>query len=342
MPVRQWKKIQKVLHEQAETGGAVVTKSALISGLTGQCGWYLSQLLLDKGYRVHGLVRHVSSRASAVDQRVVIHEADLLDQGSLIRAMEAAEPDEVYNLASLSYVPVSWAEPVTVGDITGLGVTRMLEAVRQVNPKIRFYQANSSEMFGLAEIEPQNEQTPFRPRSPYGAAKLYAHSMTVNYRESYGIFACSGILFNHESPHRGKEFVTRKITLAVAKAKVDRRHKVRLGNLHAKRDWGYAADYTRAAWLMLQQEEPDDYVVATGETHSVREFAEAAFEHVGLEWQEHVEIDPTMLRPAEIWTLRGDATKARERLGWEPTVDFIGLVALMVDADLAAQGVTNA
>ncbi len=313
-------------------------KSALITGITGQDGSYLADFLVEKGYRVTGMIRRTSSanlwRVHHLHDKIQLVFGDLLDQNSLIAAIEAAEPDEVYNLAAQSFVPTSWNQPVLTGEFTALGVTRMLEAIRVVNPKIRFYQASSSEMFGKVRESPQNENTPFHPRSPYGVAKVYGHYLTVNYRESYGLFACSGILFNHESPRRGLEFVTRKITYAVARIKHGLQDKLRLGNLDASRDWGYAADYVKAMWLMLQQDEPDDYVVATGETHTVREFAERAFARVGLDWRDYVEVDPALMRPAEVDLLVGDATKARTRLGWKPTVTFEGLVNLMVDADM--------
>jgi len=318
-----------------------MSKSALITGVSGQDAFYLSELLLGKGYTVHGLVRHVARAQAMLDPRIVVHVGDLLDQQSLVRAIEESEPNEVYNLAAMSFVPASWAEPTVTGEITGLGVVRMLEAIRQVNPKIRFYQASSSEMFGNVVEEPQNEQTPFYPRSPYGVAKCYGHFITVNYRESYGIFACCGILYNHESPLRGLQFVTRKITDAAARIKAGRETVVRLGNLDVRRDWGFAGDYVRAMWMMLQQDEPDDYVVATGDSHTVEEFLTRAFRRAGLVAAEHLVLDPSLRRPAEVVALRGDASKARRRLGWEPTVDFAGLVDMMVDADLAAQGVAN-
>jgi GDPmannose 4,6-dehydratase len=315
-----------------------VAPRALITGITGQDGAYLAEFLLGKGYEVHGMVRRASTenfeRIAHLRERITLHQADLLDQLSLVILMREVRPQEVYNLAAQSFVPTSWLQPLLTGEYTALGVTRMLEAVRLVDPAIRFYQASSSEMFGKVQQEPQNEQTPFWPRSPYGVAKVYGHFITVNYRESYGIPACSGILFNHESPLRGKEFVTRKITDAVARIKEGLQEKLHLGNLDAKRDWGFAGDYVRAMWMMLQQDEPGDYVVATGVQHSVREFCELAFDHVGLRWEDHVEVDPRLLRPAEVYTLRGDATKARTVLGWEPTVEFGGLVGMMVDADL--------
>ena len=310
----------------------------LITGITGQDGAYLAQFLLDHGYEVHGMVRRASTesfeRIAHLREKVALHQADLLDQLSIVTLLQEIRPAEVYNLAAQSFVPTSWLQPLLTGEFTALGVTRVLEAIRLVDPKIRFYQASSSEMFGDVREEPQSEQTPFWPRSPYGVAKVYGHWITVNYRESYDIFACSGILFNHESPLRGKEFVTRKISDAVARIKLGVQEKLPLGNLDAMRDWGFAGDYVRAMWLMLQQDKPDDYVVATGEKHSVRELVELAFDHVGLDWRAYVEIDPKLLRPAEVNTLRGDATKARQELGWEPKVGFPELVRVMVDADL--------
>jgi GDPmannose 4,6-dehydratase len=317
---------------------AAMTRKALITGITGQDGAYLAELLLEKGYEVHGMVRRASTenfeRISHLRDKVSLHQADLLDQLSIVNLIQAVRPQDVYNLAAQSFVPTSWLQPLLTGEFTALGVTRMLEAIRLVDPKIRFYQASSSEMFGSVQEEPQNEQTPFWPRSPYGVAKVYGHWITVNYRESYGIFACSGILFNHESPRRGREFVTRKVTDGVARIKLGLQKKLRLGNLEARRDWGFAGDYVKAMWLMLQQDRPDDYVVATGQQHSVRELVEQAFGCVGLDWKEHVEVDPTLLRPAEVNTLCGDATKARTVLGWQPTVSFAELVRMMVDADL--------
>ena len=314
-------------------------RRVLITGVTGQDGAYLARFLLDKDYAVHGMVRRSSSenfdRIAAIRERITLHQADLLDQLSIITLLRDIRPHEVYNLASQSFVPTSWLQPLLTGEFTALGVTRMLEAVRLVDREIRFYQASSSEMFGKVHEEPQNERTPFWPRSPYGVAKVYGHWITVNYRESYDIFACSGILFNHESPLRGKEFVTRKITDAVARIKLGRQEKLHLGNLDAKRDWGYAGDYVRAMWLMLQHATPDDYVVASGAQHSVREFVELAFAHEGLNWQDHVVVDPTLFRPAEVNTLHGDASKAHSVLGWRPEVDFAGLVRMMVDADMA-------
>jgi GDPmannose 4,6-dehydratase len=313
-------------------------KRALITGITGQDGSYLADWLLEQGYEVHGMVRRSSTenfeRINHIRDRIKLHQADLLDQLSIINLIKSVEPDEVYNLAAMSFVPTSWVQPVLTGDFTAIGVTRMLEAIRLVNPAIRFYQASSSEMFGKVVETPQNERTPFHPRSPYGVAKVYGHWITVNYRESYGMFCCSGILFNHESPRRGKEFVTRKVTDAAARIKLGLQPKLRLGNLDARRDWGFAGDYVRAMWLMLQQDQPDDYVIATGRMHSVRELAELAFRRAGLDWQQFVEIDPGLRRPAEVDLLCGDASKAARVLGWKPEVDFARLVELMVDADL--------
>jgi GDPmannose 4,6-dehydratase len=315
-----------------------MTRRALITGITGQDGAYLAEFLLGKGYEVHGMVRRASTenfeRIGRLRERIELHQADLLDQLSIITLLSEVRPQEVYNLAAQSFVPTSWLQPLLTGEFTALGVTRVLEAIRLVDPAIRFYQASSSEMFGKVQEEPQNEQTPFWPRSPYGVAKVYGHWITVNYRESYGIFACSGILFNHESPLRGKEFVSRKVSDTVARIKLGVQEKLKLGNLDAKRDWGFAGDYVQAMWMMLQQERPDDYVVATGQKHSVRELVELAFGQVGLDWQEHVEVDPKLLRPAEVNTLRGDAAKAQKVLGWQPTVSFAELVRMMVDADL--------
>jgi GDPmannose 4,6-dehydratase len=315
------------------------TKRALITGITGQDGSYLAELLLDKGYTVFGIVRRASSenfeRIEHIRARLELRQADLLDQLSIIRVVEEGRPHEVYNLAAQSFVPTSWTQPVLTGEFTGLGVTRMLEALRLVAPSTRFYQASSSEMFGKVREVPQNERTPFHPRSPYGVAKVYGHGITVNYRESYGLFACSGILFNHESPRRGLEFVTHKVTDGVARIKLGLASELRLGNLDAQRDWGFAGDYVVAMWLMLQQEEPDDYVVAMGETHSVQELVEIAFASVELDWEEYVVIDPQLKRRAEVDLLLGDATKARRKLGWAPTVKFPELVRMMVCADLA-------
>jgi GDPmannose 4,6-dehydratase len=313
-------------------------KRALVTGITGQDGSYLADLLLEKGYEVHGMVRRASTenfeRIDHLRDRVRLHQADLLDQLSIIEVLEAARPREVYNLAAQSFVPTSWVQPVLTGEFTALGVTRMLEAIRLVDRKVRFYQASSSEMFGKVQETPQTERTPFWPRSPYGVAKVYGHWITVNYRESYDLFACSGILFNHESPRRGKEFVTRKISHAVARIKAGRQKELRLGNLGAKRDWGFAGDYVRAMWMMLQQKSPDDYVIATGENHTVREFCEVAFDHAGLDWRKHVRVDPKLFRPAEVNTLCGSPAKARRKLGWKPHVSFEALVRMMVDADL--------
>jgi len=315
-----------------------MSKVALITGVTGQDGSYLAEFLLKQGYQVIGMVRRTStvnfSRIAHIQDRLTLVSGDMLDEPSLIAILREHRPSEVYNLAAQSFVPASWKQPVFTGEVTALGVTRILDAIRTVDPTIRFYQASSSEMFGKVRETPQKETTPFYPRSPYGVAKVYGHWITVNYRESYKIFACSGILFNHESPLRGKEFVTRKITNAVARIKLGLQQKLILGNLDAMRDWGYAGDYVCAMWMMLQQERPDDYVVATGVKHSVREFVELAFAHVGLDWHDHVQSDPELFRPAEINTLRGDATKARTVLGWRPTVEFPELVRIMVDADL--------
>lgn len=314
-------------------------KTALITGVTGQDGSYLAELLLEQGYRVVGVVRRSSTenfeRIAHIKERIELAQADLLDQYSLIDVVRVYQPDEIYNLAAQSFVPTSWNQPVLTGEFTALGVTRMLEAIRLIKPDARFYQASSSEMFGKVRETPQTERTPFYPRSPYGVAKVYGHYITVNYRESYGLFAVSGILFNHESPRRGYEFVTRKVSNGVARIKLGLDRELRLGNLEARRDWGFAGDYVRAMWLMLQQEHPDDYVVATGETHSVRELVEIAFHHVGLDWREYVVQDPAFYRPAEVDLLVGDASKARRELGWQPTVSFRQLIEMMVDADLA-------
>jgi GDPmannose 4,6-dehydratase len=313
-------------------------KRALITGVTGQDGSYLADLLLEKGYEVHGMVRRSSTenfeRISHLVDRIGLVQADLLDPSSLGEALEETRPDEVYNLGAQSFVPTSWKQPVLTAEFTAVGVTRLLEAIRRVNPDIRFYQASSSEMFGKVREVPQNERTPFYPRSPYGVAKVYGHFITVNYRESYGLYAASGILFNHESPRRGLEFVTRKITDGVARIKLGLADDLRLGNLDAKRDWGFAGDYVEAMWLMLQQDEPEDFVIATGEEHSVRECAEIAFEHAGIDMERHVVTDSELLRPAEVDHLVGDSTKAREKLGWEPRVGFRELIELMVDADV--------
>lgn len=311
---------------------------ALITGITGQDGSYLADFLLSKGYRVYGMVRRSSTenfdRIEHIKDKVTLVQADLLDQLSIINIIKEIRPDEVYNLAAQSFVPTSWVQPVLTGEFTALGVTRMLEAIRLVDPKIKFYQASSSEMFGKVRETPQTELTPFHPRSPYGVAKAYGHWITVNYRESYGIFACSGILFNHESPRRGKEFVTKKITDHVARIKLGQIRELRLGNLDAKRDWGFAGDYVRAMWLMLQQAAADDFVIATGRTHSVREFCKIAFSHVGLDYEKHVVVDQQFVRPAEVDLLLGDSAKAKRQLGWEPEVSFERLVTMMVDADL--------
>jgi GDPmannose 4,6-dehydratase len=315
-----------------------MTRRALITGITGQDGAYLAQLLLSRGYEVHGMVRRTSTgnrdRIEPFSDQLRLHEADLLDQLSLVRLVEAVRPHELYNLAAQSFVPASFSQPVMTSEFTALGVTRLLEAVRTVDPSIRFYQASSSEMFGSAPSEPQDEQTPLAPRNPYGVAKAYGHWMTANYREAYHLFAASGILFNHESPLRGPEFVTRHITMGVARIKHGLADKLELGNLDAQRDWGYAVDYVEAMWLMLQQSEPDDFVIATGEKHSVRQFAELAFSYAGLDWQDHVRVNPERLRPIDINTLCGNAAKARRVLGWAPKVSFPELVAMMVQADL--------
>ncbi|HET7110602.1 MAG TPA: GDP-mannose 4,6-dehydratase [Gemmatimonadales bacterium] len=312
---------------------------ALVTGVTGQDGSYLAELLLSKGYEVAGMVRRTShhsyERIEHLLDRVQIVAADLLDQHSLTQVLQETRPDEVYNLAAQSYVPTSWTQPVLTGEFTALGVTRILEAVRLVHPSARFYQASSSEMFGRVVETPQNERTSFYPRSPYGVAKAYGHWITVNYRESYGIYAVSGILFNHESPRRGIEFVTRKVTDGVARIKLGLARELRLGNLDARRDWGFAGDYVDAMWRMLQQPEAEDYVIGTGTTHSVRELVQAAFSHVGLDWEKHVVVDPRFIRPAEVDLLQADPSKARAKLGWEPKVSFEELVAMMVDADLA-------
>jgi GDPmannose 4,6-dehydratase len=314
------------------------TRRALITGVTGQDGSYLAEFLLDKGYEVFGVVRRASSerfeRIEHLRGRMPLLHADLLDTSSLTRALAEARPHEVYNLAAQSFVPTSWAEPVLTAEFTAVGVTRLLEALRVAAPEARFYQASSSEMFGQVRESPQNELTPFYPRSPYGVAKCYGHFITVNYRESYDLFACSGILFNHESPRRGLEFVTRKITHAVAAIKLGLQDELALGNLEAKRDWGFAGDYVEAMWLMLQQDAPDDFVVATGETHTVRDCCRVAFAHVGLDYEQFVRIDPQFLRPAEVELLRGDASKAEQHLGWKPRTSFEQLVQMMVDADL--------
>jgi GDPmannose 4,6-dehydratase len=313
-------------------------RTALITGITGQDGSYLAELLLDKGYNVVGMVRRTSTvnldRIEHIQNKVHIAQGDLVDLMSLVDVIRQYEPDEVYNLAAQSFVPTSWQQPILTGEVTALGVTRMLDAIRLVDPAIRFYQASSSEMFGKVLEVPQKETTPFYPRSPYGVAKVYGHWITVNYRESYDMFAVSGILFNHEGPRRGLEFVTRKISHGVARIKCGLSQELRLGNLDAKRDWGFAGDYVRAMWLMLQADEPDDYVIATGHTHTVREFCQVAFDHVGLNWEDHVVVDRAFYRPAEVDLLVGDPSKAVARLGWEPAVSFEELVRMMVDADL--------
>jgi len=315
-----------------------MTKRALITGITGQDGSYLAELLLDEGYEVIGMVRRSSTvtfeRIAHLQDRIATVPGDLLDQASLIDVLRTYRPEEVYNLAAQSFVQTSFGQPVLTGDVTGLGVTRLLDAIRIVDPDVRFYQASSSEMFGKVVEVPQKESTPFYPRSPYGVAKVYGHWITVNYRESYDLHASSGILFNHESPRRGLEFVTRKISNAVAKIKLGQATELRLGNLDAKRDWGFAGDYVRAMYLMLQQDSPDDFVVSTGETHSVREFCQVAFGHVGLNWEDHVVVDEAFYRPAEVDLLVGDATKAHDVLGWKPEVGFQDLVTMMVDADM--------
>jgi GDPmannose 4,6-dehydratase len=319
---------------------------AIITGITGQDGSYLAELLLSKGYEVHGMVRRSSTesfdRISHLTGKLVLHQADLLDQLSIIEVFREVKPDEVYNLAAMSFVPTSWKQPVLTGEFTAMGVTRVLEAIRLLDPRgIRFYQASSSEMFGKVQETPQRETTPFYPRSPYGVAKAYGHFITVNYRESYGIFAVSGILFNHESPRRGLEFVTRKVTDGVARIKLGLARELRLGNLEARRDWGFAGDYVQAMWRMLQNDKPADYVIATGKTHSVGQLVEVAFGHVGLDWRKFVVQDPALVRPAEVDLLIGDAARARTEIGWEPKVDFEHLVRMMLDTDLARLGGTR-
>ncbi|MFI5251585.1 MAG: GDP-mannose 4,6-dehydratase [Bacteroidota bacterium] len=313
-------------------------KRALITGITGQDGSYLAEFLLRKGYDVSGMVRRSSTenfeRIEHIRSKIQLYQADLLDQLSLIELIKVSKPHEVYNLASQSFVPTSWNQPTLTGEFTALGVTKMLEAIKLVDPKIRFYQASSSEMFGQVRETPQSEDTPFYPRSPYGVAKVYGHFITINYRESYNLFCVSGILFNHESPRRGKEFVTRKITDAVARIKMKRTKELRLGNLDAQRDWGYAGDYVKAMWLMLQQSRPEDYVIATGKSHSVREFIEIAFKHVHLNWEKYIVVDKSLFRPAEVHQLRGNAEKAMKKLGWKPEISFKELVTMMVDADI--------
>ena len=318
-------------------------KKAIITGVTGQDGSYLAEWLLAQGYEVHGVVRRSSTenfdRIAHLAGRVTLHQADLLDQLSLIEVFKEVRPDEVYNLAAMSFVPTSWKQPVLTGEFTAIGVTRVLEAVRLLNPKgIRFYQASSSEMYGKVRETPQSEATPFYPRSPYGVAKVYGHFITVNYRESYGMYCCSGILFNHESPRRGREFVTRKVTDGAVRIKLGLAKELRLGNLDARRDWGFAGDYVEAMWRMLQQDRPDDYVIATGETHSVGELVRMAFEYLDLDWKRYVVQDPALVRPAEVDLLIGDASKAKRELGWQPKVGFAELVRRMVDADLERIG----
>ena len=313
-------------------------KKALVTGITGQDGSYLAEFLLDKGYEVWGMHRRTSTmnfdRINHITDKIHLVQGDLLDQNSIQNLIREAQPDEIYNLAAQSFVPTSCNQPLLTGEITALGVTRMLEAIRSVNPRIKFYQASTSEMFGKAREVPQRETTPFYPRSPYGASKVYAHWITVNYRESYGLFACSGILFNHESPRRGLEFVTRKVTNTAARIKLGTANELRMGNLDAKRDWGYAGDYVEAMWLMLQQNEPDDYVIATGETHSVRELIELTFGYLDLDWEKYVRIDTRFVRPAEVDLLVGDASKAHRKLGWKPKVALKELVKMMVESDL--------
>jgi GDPmannose 4,6-dehydratase len=318
----------------------MAARTALITGITGQDGSHLADFLLEQGYEVHGIVRRAGTesfeRIAHLEGQVKLHRADLLDQASLVDVLRTVEPEEVYNLAAMSFVPVSWQQPVLTGETTGLGVTRMLEAIRLHDPQgIRFYQASSSEMFGKVREVPQSEMTPFHPRSPYGVAKVYGHWITVNYRESYDMFCCSGILFNHEGPRRGRDFVSRKVSEGVARIKLGLSDELRLGNLNAQRDWGYVGDYVKAMWLMLQQWQPDDYVIATGVTHSVRELVEEAFACVGLDWTHYVVEDPTLIRPAEVDLLVGDPSKARRKLGWRAEVSFPQLVRMMVDADLA-------
>ena len=323
-----------------------MARRALITGITGQDGSYLAELLLDEGYEVVGIVRRLSTtnywRIEHLLDRVKLRPADLLDQLSLIRAIDDVRPTEIYNLAAMSFVPASWDQPLLTGEYNAQGVTRMLEAIRQVDTSIRLYQASSSEMFGKVRETPQTELTPFYPRSPYGVSKVFAHYITVNYRESYDLFAVAGILFNHESPRRGLEFVTRKVTQGVARIKLGLADQLTIGNLEARRDWGFAGDYVRAMWLMLQQDRPDDYVIATGVSHSVRDLVEVAFEHAGLDWRRLVKTDPSLLRPAEVEHLIGNPFKARTELGWSPTVDFEALVHMMVDADLKRLGSAKA
>lgn len=318
-------------------------KNALITGITGQDGSYLAEFLLEKGYKVFGLQRRSSTITTErldhlLESGMELISGDLIDENSLIKALNDSEPDEVYNLGAQSFVPASWSQPILTGEVTGLGVTRILEAIRIVNPEIRFYQASSSEMFGKVIETPQSEATPFYPRSPYGVAKVYGHWITINCRESYDMFAVSGILFNHESPRRGLEFVTRKVTYAVARIKAGLQKELRLGNLEAKRDWGFAGDYVRAMWLMLQADEPDDYVIATGETNTVKRMCEIAFARVDLDWNDYVVVDPKFYRPAEVQLLLGDSSKARKKLGWVPEVDFVALIEMMVDSDVERVG----
>ena len=315
-----------------------MTKKALITGITGQDGSYLADLLLEKGYEVHGLIRRTSttdlSRISHIQNKINLVPGDLMDQHSLTTAIHETQPDEVYNLAAQSFVPASWSQPVLTGELTAMGVTRVLEAVRLAKPDAKFYQASSSEMFGKVQESPQNEGTPFYPRSPYGVAKVYGHWITVNYRESYGMFACSGILFNHESPRRGLEFVSRKVTHTVARIKLGKETELRMGNLDAHRDWGFAGDYVEMMWLMLQQDQPEDYVIGTGKSPSVRDLVELAFKHAGVDLEKHLVIDPKFFRPAEVDRLLADSSKAKSKLGWEPKVNFESLVEMMVRADL--------
>jgi GDPmannose 4,6-dehydratase len=318
----------------------MTTKTALITGITGQDGSYLAEFLVDKGYRVCGIVRRASTennqRIEHIRDQIELFQADLLDQTSIAHLLRKLQPDEIYNLAAMSFVPTSWQQPVLTAEFTAVGVTRLLDTMRQVCPGARFYQASSSEMFGKVQQTPQCETTSFHPRSPYGVAKVYGHYITLNYRESYNLYACSGILFNHESPRRGLEFVTRKITNGVARIKRGLTRELRLGNLQAKRDWGFAGDYVQAMWLMLQQDKPDDFVVGSGKTHSVEDFVQIAFDHVGLDWRKHVVVDPEFYRPAEVDLLLADPSKAHQVLGWRPEVSFEQLVTMMVDGDLAA------
>jgi GDPmannose 4,6-dehydratase len=315
-----------------------VANTALITGIAGQDGSYLAELLLEKGYRVVGMDQRSPSdyleNIEHIKNRITLLHSDLIDQASLMELVERTQPDEIYNLAAQSFIPLSWEEPVLTGELNALGVSRLLEAIRRIKPDVRFYQASSSEMFGKPDSKPQDETTPFRPGTPYGTAKLYGHWITANYRDKLGLYACSGILYNHESPRRGRDFVTRKITLAAARIKQGLQEKVALGNLDAQRDWGYAFDYVNAMWLMLQQDEPDDYVIATGEEHSVRDIVRIAFQHLGLDWQEHVEIDPRFFRPVELNRLVGSPAKAERVLGWRRSTAFEDLIKLMVDTDL--------